>query len=452
MKKHQPDPKLLHETDGLDLNLTRPDDKAWIEVIQHMDVIYADLVSSQVELENKNTELEEAHQFIESILSTMNNILVVTDTDSRIQRVNLAFEKLTGKTNFELKGLALKTLFVKTTVVGTELSDTLIENIRIGTLTDCEIDICSIDGEKVPMAITCKAHYNHTGKLIGSVLTGRPLGEIRKAYLKLKETHDKLKMAQQQLVQSEKMASLGQLVAGVAHELNNPISFVFGNMYALQRYEKNFRIYLESVHKNISIEERDKLRTKLKIDYAINDIPSLLEASLEGAERVKNIVQELRRFATPGSNKHVKVELVGLIKNAIHWISHSSNIKPTFVVDLPEKLIIQTNEGYVHQILINLLQNAMDAIEKVEDARIDVALHAVNDVIILMVRDNGSGITPKDMLSVFDPFFTTKPVGKGTGLGLSISYGLATEQCNGSLEVENHINGGAMFTLKLPNV
>ncbi len=451
MEKKQSNSKLLHETDGFDLSLDRPDDKAWIEVIQHMDVIYADLVSSQVELENKNAELEEAHQFIESILSTMHNILVVTDTESRIQRVNLAFEKLTGKTNLELKGQSLKTLFVKSTA-GSELSDTLIEHIRTGTLTDCEIDISSLQGEKVPMAITCKAHYDHTGKLIGSVLTGRPLGEIRKAYLKLKETHDKLKTAQQQLIQSEKMASLGQLVAGVAHELNNPISFVFGNMYALQRYEKNFRLYLEAIHQNISIEERDRLRAKLKIDYALNDIPSLLEASLEGAERVKNIVQELRRFATPGNNKHVNVDLVGLIKNAIHWISHSSNLKAKFVTDLPDKLIIKTNEGYVHQILINLLQNAMDAVELVDDAIIEVALHAESDEVKITVHDNGLGITPKDMLSVFDPFFTTKPVGKGTGLGLSISYGLATEQCNGSLDVENHKNGGAMFTLKLPNV
>ena len=451
MQKHQSDPKLLHETDGLDLNLDRPEDKAWIEVIQHMDMIYADLVRSQVELETKNSELEEAHQFIESILSTMHNILVVTDTESRIQRVNLAFETLTGKSNAELIGKPLNTLFAKSNV-SIELSKTLVNHIRTGTLTDCEIDICNIQGERVPMAITCKAHFDYTGKLIGSVLTGRPLGEIRKAYLKLKETHDKLKMAQQQLIQSEKMASLGRLVAGVAHELNNPISFVFGNMYALQRYEKNFRLYLESIHKNVSIDERDKLRAKLRIDHALNDIPSLLDASLEGAERVKNIVQELRRFATPGNNKHIEVELVGLIKNAIHWISHSSNINPRIVTDLPEQLSIHNNEGYIHQILINLLQNAMDALENSDNARIEIGLYAENDVVKLTVRDNGAGITNKDMLSVFDPFFTTKPVGKGTGLGLSISYGLATEQCNGSLEVENHIDGGAMFTLILPNV
>ncbi len=445
------DSQLLHETDGFDLSLNRPDDKAWIEVIQHMDAIYADLVRSQVELENKNTELEEAHQFIESILSTMHNILVVTDTASRIQRVNLAFEKLTGKTNLELKNQPLKTLFVKSTA-DSELSHTLIEHIRTGTLTDCEIDIASIQGEKVPMAITCKAHYDHTGKLIGSVLTGRPLGEIRKAYLKLKETHDKLKMAQQQLIQSEKMASLGQLVAGVAHELNNPISFVFGNMYALQRYEKNFRLYLEAVHQNISTEERDKLRVKLKIDYALKDIPSLLEASLEGAERVKNIVQELRRFATPGNNKHVNVDLVSLVKSSIHWISHSANLNAKLITDLPDELIIKTNEGYVHQILINLLQNAIDAVEHIDEAEIIVALRTSSDEVYLSVRDNGPGITPKDILSVFDPFFTTKPVGKGTGLGLSISYGLATEQCHGSLSVENNSDGGAMFTLTLPNV
>ncbi len=439
-------------TDQQDLSANKSlDDKAWIEVIQHMDVIYSDLVSSQVELEKKNAELEETHQFIESILSAMHNILVVTNTKGEIQRVNSALEKLTGKSSQQLRGQSLNTLFAKSPS-SLEQSQSLAEKIHSGILVDCEIDIVSENDGSVPIALTSKAHYNHKGKLIGSVLTGRPLGEIRKAYLKLKETHDKLKMAQQQLVQSEKMASLGRLVAGVAHELNNPISFVFGNMYALQQYEKRFQQYLEGVHSNISIEERDKLRQQLKIDHALSDIPSLLEGSIEGAERVKNIVQELRRFATPGSNRHIDVNLVSLVNNALHWISHSSSVNPNVITQMPTKLTVKTNEGYVHQILINLLQNAMDAIENEVNPKIEVNVTATDDSVFISVHDNGSGIPTKDLLSVFDPFFTTKPVGKGTGLGLSISYGLATEQCHGGLEVENHADGGAIFTLSLPNV
>ncbi|HIQ14305.1 MAG TPA: GHKL domain-containing protein [Leucothrix sp.] len=112
--------------------------------------------------------------------------------------------------------------------------------------------------------------------------------------------------------------------------------------------------------------------------------------------------------------------------------------------------MITANEGYIHQILINLLQNALDAVEEIDQPQIEISLTQQNDRIEITCRDNGIGIPEENILRVFDPFFTTKPVGKGTGLGLYISYGLATEQCNGSLQVENHPDGGACFTLQLP--
>lgn len=434
----------------LDLNNIIGDD-AWVEVVQQMDAIYTDLVHSQVELEGKNAELEEAHQFIESILSAMHNILIVTDTKGYIQRINSALEALIGKASIELQGQSLSTLFSKSEA-STQKTKKLTKKIQLGYLFDCEIDIVNVDNEPVPISLTCKAHYDHSGKLIGSVLTGRPLGEIRKAYLKLKQTHEKLKTTQQQLMQSEKMASLGRLIAGVAHELNNPISFVFGNMYAFQRYEERFQRYIESIHQDISIDEREKLRRELKIDRILKDIPSLLEGSIESAGRVKNIVQELRRFSTPNTEKNSPVDLVKLLDKALHSIVHSSGIRPVILSDMPESLIITSNEGYIHQIIINLLQNSIDAIEDVTNPMIEVIVKNDDNFIDITIRDNGSGINKKDMVSIFDPFFTTKSVGKGTGLGLYISYGLATEQCDGGLEATNHVDGGALFTLKLPNV
>ncbi len=445
-----PNSKILQTTDSLELESIIGDD-TWIEVVQQMDVIYTDLVESQVELEQKNAELEEAHQFIESILSAMHNILMVTDTNSRILRVNSALEELTGKTSLELRGQALNSVFYQSQS-NIDLSEKLIKKISSGMLLDCEIEIVNAAGESVPMSITSKAHYDYSGRLIGSVITGRPLEEIRKAYLKLKETHEQLKMTQQQLMQSEKMASLGRLIAGVAHELNNPISFVFGNMYALQRYEDRFQCYIERIHQNISVEEREKLRRELKIDRILKDIPSLLEGSLESAERVKNIVQDLRRFSTPNHQNNSRVDIVKLVEKAIHLIIHSSEVKPTILRNMPKKRVVTTNEGYLHQIMINLLQNAIDAIEDAVKPMIEITIKDDNGFVEIMLRDNGSGISEHDMLSIFDPFFTTKPVGKGTGLGLYISYGLATEQCGGSLEVNNHPDGGAIFTLRLPNV
>ena len=300
------------------------------------------------------------------------------------------------------------------------------------------------------MAVTCKAHYAHDGRLLGSVLTGRPLDEIRRAYRELKETHERLKATQQQLIQSEKMASLGRLVAGVAHELNNPISFVFGNMYALRSYEQRFREYLDAVHRDVPLAEREALRRRLKIDRILDDIGPLLEGSLEGAERVRDIVQELRRFSTPKNDVPEAFDLVALIRSAVHWVMQSAREKPAVTLALPARFEIVGKEGYVQQILINLLQNALDAVEEVARPCIDVALQAVNGEVAIVIHDNGPGIDEANLLRVFDPFFTTKAVGKGTGLGLYISYGLATEQCGGRLEAGNHPDGGAVFTLALP--
>jgi two-component system sensor histidine kinase HupT/HoxJ len=422
-------------------------DEAWIEVIQQMDAIYADLVTYQVALEEKNAELEQAHQFIESVLSSMHDVLVVADIEGRIQRVNLTLERLVGKSGQALQGLPLSTLFPDTAAV---LVNEFPEKIRSGNLVDCEISMLDSAAEEVLMAVTCKAHYAHDGRLLGSVLTGRPLDEIRRAYRELKETHEALKATQKQLIQSEKMASLGRLVAGVAHELNNPISFVFGNMHALRGYEERFRRYLDKVHQNISTEAREALRKELGIDRILDDIGPLLEGSLEGAERVRDIVQELRRFSAPKNNVAEEFDLVVLINSAIHWVMQSARSRPELSTYLPDGFPVHASEGYIQQILINLLQNALDAVEEAPQPCIEVALRSDADLARVVIRDNGPGISDENLLRVFDPFFTTKPVGKGTGLGLYISYGLATEQCNGSLTVENHPEGGAVFTLTVP--
>jgi two-component system sensor histidine kinase HupT/HoxJ len=445
--QNQPQHSLTEQVpDAQHLNPATADD-AWVEVIQRMDVIYADLVNSQVALEEKNAELEQAQQFIESVLSSMHDVLVVTNIDGNIQRVNSTLEKLTGKDNTEHCNQPLNTLFPK---AASSQVDEFPEKIRSGNLVDCEIDMLNATGESIPMAVTCKAHYDYKGRLLGSVLTGRPLDEIRRAYRELKETHEALKATQQQLIQSEKMASLGRLVAGVAHELNNPISFVFGNMHALQSYEKRFRKYLEAVHKNISIEEREVLRKQLKIDHIMYDIKPLIEGSLEGSERVKTIVEELRRFATPKNNEITQFDLVELINNSIHWVTHSARKKPKLITAMPNELFITANEGYIHQILINLLQNALDALEDSVHPTLMVTIKEDSDTVTIIIQDTGTGIPEENLVKLFDPFFTTKPVGKGTGLGLYISYGLATEQCNSSLQVQNHPDGGALFTLSLP--
>lgn len=433
-------------TANLDQQVRRADDKAWIEVIQQMDRIYADLVHYQVELEEKNSALENAQSFINSVISSISDILIVCDINGHIQQVNQALTELIGCPDSELKGRSLHHLFSEKDL---PLISDFPEHIRSGSLIDCEVDLIDSQKQNVPMAISCNARFDHKNRLSGLVITGRPLGELRKAYSALHKAHEELKTAQLQLIQSEKMASLGRLVAGVAHELNNPISFLFANMHALKNYHRNFKQYIDAIHSNTSQAGREKLRQELHIDAMMDDIKPLVEGSLEGAERVSEIVQNLRRFSTPQQSRKQEFDLIPVIKRAASWVLQSATIKLDICNDFPASLMITNNEGYIHQILVNLIQNAVDAMLETEKPRLAISINTDMSKVHILMRDNGHGITQSDIVKIFDPFFTTKSVGSGTGLGLYISYGLATEQCQGDLAVSSD-EQGAQFKLSLP--
>lgn len=272
---------------------------------------------------------------------------------------------------------------------------------------------------------------------------------LEAAYKELHRTHEELKQTQRQLIQAEKMASLGRLVAGVAHELNNPISFIQGNAFALEGYNtrlQNFFEQLESLNHPVV----NQLREHNRIDAILRDLNPLVEGTKEGAERVTEIVQNLLRFTTPQKRAVAPFDLAALIRNSMQWVCRSNRIATQQHLDLPESLQIEGYEGLVHQILVNLIQNAIDAVEPVKIPTLWVSLQTNGNKVAIVLRDNGPGIKREHLATIFDPFFTTKQSGKGTGLGLYISYLLATEQCGGDLTVECPPQGGAEFTLTLP--
>ena len=253
-----------------------------------------------------------------------------------------------------------------------------------------------------------------------------------------------------QLVQSEKMASLGRLVAGVAHELNNPISFLFANMHAMKSYQGKFSRYLNAIHENVSQTQRDQLRADLGIDRMMKDIGPLVDGSMEGAERVSEIVQNLRKFTTPQKRENQAFDLILVLERSTSWVLRAAKFKPELITSYPPALELVNNEGYVHQILINLIQNSFDSIEGSARPNLTIKITQDQEQVHISIKDNGNGISKDNLVKIFDPFFTTKPVGAGTGLGLYISYGLATEQCHGDLRANNHAQGGAEFILSLP--
>jgi len=429
-----------------DLILSPSTEIAWIEVIQKMESVYADLVHSQVQVEEKNAALEEAQQFIRSVLMSMTDVLVVCDLQGCIQQVNKALEDLTGRREVELQGQSLVSLFTDDSLPH---AGQFQERLVTDTIVDCEVSFIGRDGGAGPLAMNCSHRYDYDGGLVGMVLIGRPVGELQRAYKDLNTAHEELKQTQLQLVHSEKMASLGRLVAGVAHELNNPISFVFGNMHALQSYGERINRYLSAVDEDTDKESLRQLRDELRIGHIMRDMGSLIEGTLEGAERVRDIVQDLRRYSTSQKESISSFDLPEIIRTATQWVIKACRVKPEIVYDMPETQELTGRKGHVHQILINLVQNAVDVMEDLGQPRMTISCRVSDAFAQIGVHDCGPGIPEDAFTKLFDPFYTTKPVGKGTGLGLSISYGLAMD-LGGDLKAENHPQGGAVFTLSLP--
>ncbi len=429
------------------VNLTNPGEEVWIEVIQKMDAVYAELVENQVELEQKNAALEDAQQLIASVFASMTDVLAIFDRSGRIQRVNVALEKVTGRKESALLGHPLSVLFVAESIpVAERMLTQLREN---GTVIDCEASLCDEHEAPAPLAMNCSARFDHKGRFIGGVMTGRPLGELRRAYKKLDTAHRELQEAQQHLIFSEKMAALGRLVAGVAHELNNPISFVFANMHALKKYALRLRRYLEATDGKLSGPELASLRKELKIDRTLADMEPLIEGSLEGATRASEIVQDLRRFSSGQTGPAEECNVARTVQTAVSWVITTSRAKPDVAFDIPGDLKVRCARGAMHQILVNLIQNALDAMEHQTAPKLNIGAVQSGDFVRISVRDHGSGIPPNATQKLFEPFFTTKPPGKGLGLGLYLSYALAGD-LGGGLSAANHPAGGAVFTLSIP--
>lgn len=415
-------------------DIAHAQEAAWIEVIRKMEEVYSDLIQYEIELEEKNTALEEAQRFITSVLSSVSDILVVCDADGRIQQVNLAFLRLTDMAEIDLIGQPL----------GDLLADD-VEQIRHwleAGAADREVRfVHNGQGATEPVALTCATLLDHRGLPAGTVLTGRPVGELRRAY-------EALKQAQAQLVQQEKMASLGRLIAGVAHELNNPISFIVGNVHVLTKYRERLEAYLGAIHQGVTDGERETLRRALRVDALMADLPALIAGTQEGAQRVADIVKSLKRLSFSQGAGAETVNLSEIADNAVHWVVKGRNLSTAPVVALPPTLLTPGQAGQLHQVMVNLVENALDAVDgHAQDVR--VSGRRDGDRVVVEVCDKGPGIPPANLGKVFEPFFTTKPVGQGTGLGLWISYGIVRDH-GGELVAENRPEGGACLRMALP--
>ena len=276
----------------------------------------------------------------------------------------------------------------------------------------------------------------------------------------LKLANEKLKQTQSQLLQQEKMASIGQLAAGVAHEINNPTGFVSSNLGTMGEYvedlmkvfEKYDKLYdfckkLEDERIASLLREIEDAKESIDLDFILEDFNKVIEESKEGMQRIKKIVQNLKDFSHPGEEKLTYVDVNKAIESTLSIVWNELKYKAEVIKEYGEIPEIKGYPQQLNQVFMNMLINAAQAIK--EKGRIRIKTYAEDKNIFIEISDTGVGMSEEVMSHIFEPFFTTKEVGRGTGLGLSMSYGIIKKH-NGEIKVKSKIGEGTTFTVKLP--
>lgn len=266
----------------------------------------------------------------------------------------------------------------------------------------------------------------------------------------------KLSMAQQQLLQSEKLASIGQLAAGVAHEINNPIGYIFSNFGTLESYLsqifKMLAVYEAAEPEIASVDVAAKIksvREHVELSFLKEDIPALMRESKEGIVRVRKIVQDLKDFSRVDETQEWQwANLHQGIESTLNIVNNEIKYKADVVKEYGAIPEVECLPSQINQVIMNLLVNAAHAIDK-ERGVITIRTGTTGEKVWIEIIDNGTGIPQANLTRIFDPFFTTKAIGKGTGLGLSLSYGIMQKH-DGSIEVESQGGIGATFRIMWP--
>ncbi len=390
----------------------------------------------------------------ESMIDASTDATLIIEADGAVAYANDAARRLIGDTPEEA-----------TANIGDLLDHAALAIAESDGVWRGEVTLHTIDGAEVPVVQVVQRHESSVGMNEPSYFTvvlhdisaeKAREEELHNRNVELQLAYSRLRSAQDQLLQSEKMASIGQLAAGVAHEINNPIGYVHSNLGTLQDYTRALFAMLsaqENALRDAHLDETarreiDETRKRLEIDYLSQDLPNLVAESREGIERVRKIVQDLKDFSHGGRGD--EWEIVDLHRGLestlnIVWneLKYKAEVDKEFGAMPPVECLV----SQVNQVFLNLLVNAAQAIP--ERGVIKIRTGATEREAWVSISDNGQGIDPKILARIFDPFFTTKPVGQGTGLGLSLSYSIISKH-NGRIEVDSKPGLGTTFRIVLP--
>jgi two-component system NtrC family sensor kinase len=398
-------------------------------------------------------------EVVRQLLEGSVDAAVILDRDRRVLYYNRAYEEMAGVRGRELaervkNGAHCYELFklavCETACVGCRARDAK-RPLRID-----EIDAVRGDGEELVCIVTAvPIGDDHIVESYRDVTAEVRIQRRLKVLLE-KERRTNVDL-QAQLVLQDKMSSLGRLVAGVAHELNNPINFIYGNVDFLHQYMDDLMSMVRTLDENPSLPvgvraELDDLKARIEYDYLVEDSRKLLRSIRNGAERTASIVRDLKNFSRTGSGDVQEADVVAGIETTLNLITplHKDRIaiEREYQAALP---MVVCNAGHMNQVFMNILTNAAQAIEGSGTIRIRIGTVGQGDAaaLVVAVTDSGKGIAPEVLERIADPFFTTKGVGEGTGLGLWITDSIV-RQHGGTLRCESVLGKGATFTVTLP--
>jgi PAS domain S-box-containing protein len=330
-----------------------------------------------------------------------------------------------------------------------------------------------LSGEKHPDALSFRI-INKNGKEIWTQLNITPIIwdglpatlNFLRDISQLKQAEEEKKRIEAQLLHSEKMASIGQLAAGVAHEINNPTGFVSSNLKTLAEYiqdlsslTREYGKLVEKLKQNPDLDscqpdasEQIKhiaaLEEEVDLDFVLKDILELIEESIEGTERIKKIVLDLKDFAHPGDDKPKLADINQNMDSTINVVWNELKYKADVIKDYGDLPQVQCYPQLLNQVFLNLLVNAAQSIEK--RGEIKIKTRANNGYVEIIISDTGSGIPKENLPRIFDPFFTTKKIGKGTGLGLNVAYNIIKKH-QGEIDVKSDVGKGTLFIIRIPS-
>ncbi len=421
------------------------------------------------ELNQAKAQIEKGHARFREIIESVSDIYFIHDLAGYFTYLAPQVTKILGYPIESLVGHSLDEITHTDHLepIGTMLKQLIETRVPHDNI---EMRVRHANGNWVWLSVSHSVMVDETDVVIGIQGFARNINDCKIAEQSLQartelleRTLQELQRTQMQMIQSEKMSSLGQLVAGIAHEINNPVNFIHGNLTYSDQYSQDLiRIIMayqaEFPEPSVALQE---MIDDIDVDYLMVDLPRLVNSMKVGADRIREIVLSLRNFSHLDEVGFKLADLHSGINSTLMILQNrlkANDSQPETVINLDYGDVpnVECYAGQLNQVFMNIIANAIDALEEnftdgyVRNPEITIQTLRQDDRVLISIADNGLGIKPEQRSRLFDPFYTTKPVGKGTGMGLSISYQIVVDRHGGTLDCFSAIGSGTKFVITLP--